>query len=364
MACREENLDVIDMAVLDYARGLGSALDGYKQLSFTPFTPAAKRTEAEAEYKGARLRVIKGAPQVVLGLCPGTDAATAGAAAAAVEGFAAKGYRTLAVAVTDGNGGALRLAGFLPLSDPLRPDSKAMIAEARRLGIRPMMLTGDSLLIAREIARQAGIPGEIRRLPEFEALPAAEQARLAGELGGFAEIYPEDKYKIVKLFQARGHMVGMTGDGVNDAPALKQAELGIAVSNSADVAKAAASVVLTEPGLGVIIDAVKISRRTYQRMLSWVINKVTKVIEFVGLLTVAFFWLDGVVLSLLGMALLVFANDFVTMSLATDNADYTGSPNHWNVKNITLSALVPGLLLVVEGLLVILAGKRLFGLAW
>jgi len=364
MACREENLDVIDMAVLEYARGLGSALDGYKQLSFTPFTPAAKRTEAEAEYKGARLRVIKGAPQVVLGLCPGTDAATAGAAAAAVEGFAAKGYRTLAVAATAGNGGALRLAGFLPLSDPLRPDSKAMIAEARKLGIRPMMLTGDSLLIAREIARQAGIPGEIMRLPEFEALPAAEQARLSGELGGFAEIYPEDKYKIVKLFQARGHMVGMTGDGMNDAPALKQAELGIAVSNSADVAKAAASVVLTEPGLGVIIDAVKISRRTYQRMLSWVINKVTKVIEFVGLLTVAFFWLDGVVLSLLGMALLVFANDFVTMSLATDNADYTGSPNKWDVKNITLSALVPGLLLVVEGLLVILAGKNLFRLDW
>ena len=145
---------------------------------------------------------------------------------------------------------------------------------------------------------------------------------------------------------------------------LKQAEMGIAVSNSTDVAKASASVVLTEPGISVIIDAVKISRQTYQRMLTWVINKVTKVIEFVGLLTVGFFWLHNIVLSLLGMSLLVFANDFVTMSLATDNVKSTSNPNKWNVKNITLSSLIPGMLLVVEGLIVILIGIKYFHLEW
>jgi H+-transporting ATPase len=184
------------------------------------------------------------------------------------------------------------------------------------------------------------------------------------ESDGFAEIYPEDKYKIVKLLQSRAHMVGMTGDGVNDAPALKQAEMGIAVSNSTDVAKASASVVLTEPGIGVIIDAVTISRQTYQRMLTWVLNKVTKVIEFVGLITLSFFWLHNIVLSLLGMSLLVFANDFVTMSLATDRVTSTPNPNVWNVRNITLASLGPGMLLIAEGLLVIYVGKNYFHLEW
>lgn len=129
-------------------------------------------------------------------------------------------------------------------------------------------------------------------------------------------------------------MVGMTGDGVNDSPALKQAELGTAVSEATDVAKAAASIVLTKPGLSEIIDAVKISRKTYQRMLTWVINKITKVIEVVVLFTVSFFWLHDIVISLLGMSLLVFANDFVTMSIATDNVKSTSSPNIWDIKNI------------------------------
>ena len=154
---------------------------------------------------------------------------------------------------------------------------------------------------------------------------------------GFAEIYPEDKYKIVKLLQSKGHMVGMTGDGVNDAPALKQAELGIAASSSTDVAKVSASMVLTEPGLSVI-----------QRMLTWVINKVTKVIQVIGLLTIGFFWFHDLVVSLLGMTLLIFANDFVTMSLATDNVSYTANPNKWNIKNIAFASLMVGALLVVD----------------
>jgi H+-transporting ATPase len=239
-----------------------------------------------------------------------------------------------------------------------------MIEEARKLGIKPIMLTGDNIAIAKEIAREVGIGNTIIRSADFHQLREDEQVRLVEKSDGFAEIYPEDKYRIVKLLQSRGRMVGMTGDGVNDAPALKQAEMGIAVSGSTDVAKASASVVLTEPGVGVIIDAVTISRQTYQRMLTWVINKVTKVIEFVGLITVSFFWLHDIVLSLLGMSLLVFANDFVTMALATDNVRYTSNPNAWNVKNITLASLIPGMLLVVEGMVVILIGRNYFHLDW
>ena len=199
-------------------------------------------------------------------------------------------------------------------------------------------------------------------MDEFRNLSETEQAKIIDESDGFAEIYPEDKYKIVKLLQSRGHMVGMTGDGVNDAPALKQAEMGIAVSSSTDVAKASASMVLTEPGMGVIIDAIKTSRHIYQRMLTWVINKVTKVIQVIGLLTIGFFWFHDIVVSLLGMALLIFANDFVTMSLATDNVKYTANPNKWNVRNITFASLVVGALLVVEGAVALFVGTHYFHL--
>jgi H+-transporting ATPase len=153
-------------------------------------------------------------------------------------------------------------------------------------------------------------------------------------------------------------MVGMTGDGVNDAPALKQAELGIAVNSATDVAKASASMVLTESGIAVIIDAIKISRHIYQRMLTWVINKVTKVIQVIALLTIGFFWFHDLVISLLGMTLLIFANDFVTMSLATDNVNYTAKPNNWNVKNITFASLIVGALLVVEGAISLFIGSH------
>jgi H+-transporting ATPase len=199
-------------------------------------------------------------------------------------------------------------------------------------------------------------------MDDLRNLSETEQARIIEETDGFAEIYPEDKYKIVKLLQSRGHMVGMTGDGVNDAPALKQAEMGIAVSSSTDVAKASASMVLTEPGVGVIIDAIKTSRHIYQRMLTWVINKVTKVIQVIGLLTIGFFWFHDIVVSLLGMALLIFANDFVTMSLATDNVKYTANPNKWNVRNITFASLVVGALLVVEGAVALFIGTHYFHL--
>ena len=204
----------------------------------------------------------------------------------------------------------IQIVGLLSLADPPRPDSKDMIEGIRELGVKPIMLTGDNIAIAKEIARQVAIGTRIIRMDDFRKLSETEQAKIIDESDGFAEIYPEDKYKIVKLLQSRGHMVGMTGDGVNDAPALKQAEMGIAVSSSTDVAKASASMVLTEPGMGVIIDAIKTSRHIYQRMLTWVINKVTKVIQVIGLLTVGFFWFHDIVVSLLGMALINICQRF------------------------------------------------------
>jgi H+-transporting ATPase len=365
LASKPEGMDLIDLAVLEYAKQLGINLDGYRQASFVPFDPSTKRTEAVIETGERRFKAIKGAPQVILTICGGLDRETQMKADRTNEEYSGKGHRMIAVARSeDDHLDHIGLVGFIPLSDPLRPDSKRMIEEARSLGIRSMMLTGDNLAIAKEIASQAGIGSSIIKLEDLHGLSNDERGRKIEEISGLAEIYPEDKYEIVKILQSRGHMVGMTGDGVNDAPALKQAEMGIAVSNSTDVAKASASVVLTEPGVGVIIDAITISRQTYQRMLTWVINKVTKVIEFVGLLTLSFFWFNDIVLSLLGMSLLVFSNDFVTMSLATDHVKHTTNPNQWNVKSIVLASLVPGMLLIIEGIVVILIGTKIFHLEW
>jgi H+-transporting ATPase len=238
-----------------------SHFKAYKQISYTPFNPSIKRTEAVIEADGKRFKAIKGAAQIVISLCLGIDKEATEEANRAIEEFSQKGYRTIAVARSEGDDlDNLKIIGLLPLADPPRPDSKSMIEEAKKHGIKPMMLTGDNIAIAKEIADQVGIGSKIVRLADIEGMSEDKQVRVVGESNGFAEIYPEDKYRIVKLLQSRGHMVGMTGDGVNDAPALKQAEMGIAVSNSTDVAKASASVVLTEPGISVIIDAITISR--------------------------------------------------------------------------------------------------------
>ena len=364
LASQGQGKDAIDTTVLDYAKASNVNLNSYEQISFKPFEPSTKRSEAIISAGDKRFRVIKGAPQTVLSLCKGLDEATRAKVNQIVEELSLKGYRTLGVAKSVDDTDNLRLVGLLSLADPPRSDSKDMIEGARKLEVKPMMLTGDNIAIAKEIARQVSIGNRIIRMEEFRKMEEAEQAKTIEETDGFAEIYPEDKYRIVKLLQSRGHMVGMTGDGVNDAPALKQAEMGIAVSSATDVAKASASTVLTEPGMGVIIDAIKTSRHIYQRMLTWVINKVTKVIQVIGLLTVGFFWFHDTVVSLLGMALLIFANDFVTMSLATDNVEYTANPNKWNVKNITLASLIIGTLLVGEGAIALFVGSHYFHLAF
>jgi len=363
LASQEKGMDAIDLAILSYGRthSIDKLVESYKQLSFTPFDPSIKRTEAIVEGNGERFKVVKGAAQTIISLSKEMDKDTTEKIEAAVKDLSLKGYRTLAVGRTlESDSGELKFVGLIALADPPRKCAAKMIEEIKSLGIKPMMLTGDHVAIAREIAKQVGIGSNVIRLSDIKDLKEEEQLDIVKNSDGFAQIYPEDKYRIVKLLQTSGHTVGMTGDGVNDAPALKQAEMGIAVSNSTDVAKASASVVLTEDGINVIVDAIKVSRETFQRMLSWVINKETKVIGFVGVLTVGFFWLHRLVLSLLGMSLLVFANDFITMSLATDNVKHTSNPNTWNVKDITLASLVLGVLLILETVLVMVIGKRYF----
>jgi H+-transporting ATPase len=359
-----ESKDTIDAAIREYAQKAAADFHPHQQISVTPFEPATKRSEAIIETDGLRFRAIKGAPQVVMSLCRKIDQATLRTADQTVEALSQKGYRTLAVSKSeDGDINNLYLVGLLALADPPRPDARNMIAEIKGLGIKPLVVTGDNIAIAREITREIGVGSKIIRMSDLKGLSESEQTKMVEECDGLAEVYPEDKYHIVKLLQSRGHMVGMTGDGVNDAPALKQAEIGIAVSASTDVAKASASMVLTEPGIKVIVDAMKTSRQVYQRMLTWVVNKVTKTIQFVVLLAIGFFWLHELVISLLGMALLIFANDFVTMSLATDNVKYTSNPNKWNVKNITLVSAIIGVFFVIEGWLTILIGRHYFHLS-
>lgn len=363
LASREEGMDAIDLSIINFAKFIKIDFDGYEQISYTPFNPANKRTEAIINADGTNFSIIKGAAQTIMGLCGEIDKSILEIVNKSIDEFSAKGYRTIAVAISNGeNTDKYDLVGLLAIADPPREDSKSMIAEIKRLGIRTIMLTGDSVAIAREIADVVGIGNRIMLVRDLDGLSNAEQLRVIEESDGFAEVYPEDKYKIVKLLQENGHMVGMTGDGVNDSPALKQAELGTAVSEATDVAKASASIILTKPGLSEIIDAVRVSRKTYQRMLTWVLNKIIKVVEVVVLFAAGFFWLHDIVISLLGMSLLVFANDFVTMSIATDNVKSTDDPNSWDIKRISAASLILGILFAIEDLFLIYIGLKYFHL--
>ena len=366
LASKAEEMDAIDTAVLGYAQEQGITMGEDKQLDYVPFSPAAKRTEAKAQIGGKRYRIIKGAPQTIVSLCSGIDPEAKQAADAAVGEFSEKGYRTIAVAVCpeEEQAEGFRLAGLLALSDPPRSDSKEMIRKISELGIRSIMLTGDNLAIAREIAQEVGIGKRIRSASELKDKSEEDQLKLIESSDGFAEVYPEDKFRTIRLLQKAGHMVGMTGDGVNDSPALKQAELGTAVSAATDVAKASASVVLTKPGLSEIIDTIRVSRQTYQRMLTWVINKITKVVEVVVLFTAGYFWIHNMLISLLGMSLLVFANDFVTMSIATDRVVSTKSPNSWKMRNLVAVSSILGILFALEDLAAAWAGMHLFHLSY
>lgn len=321
--------DPIDLAVLDGAASRGKVVDQSSRLLFIPFDSKTKRTEVRLQRADHISRAVKGFPAAVASI-----AKSSADLPSVVEQMAAQGDRVLAVAT--GTDDELNLIGLIGLQDPPREDSQTVIEKLRELGIGIVMVTGDSPETARIVAGKLGIDG---------AVCSAEPLRSSSDLDNldcavFAGVYPDDKFRLVQGLQKRGRIVGMTGDGVNDAPALKQAEVGIAVANATDVAKASASLVLTNPGLTDMLVAVEAGRQIFQRMLTYTLNKIIKTFQIGMFLTLGLL-ITGVMITRPRLILLLlFANDFVTMSIATDRVSFSRKPDHWRIRPLVISALV------------------------
>ena len=364
LASQEANQDPIDLAFLAAAkeRHIFDGMPAVVTISFVPFDAKNRRTESLVEQNGQRLRVMKGAVRTVAQAC-GFAPSAIEALEARVSESSLKGYRTLAVARGPETGN-LTLLGLVTLYDPLRPDAKELIATLRGLGVSVKMLTGDALVIASEIARGIGL-SNIRRVSDLNSASAQagnKTVDLLAGADGFAEVYPEDKYIVVQHLQAAGHVAGMTGDGVNDAPALRQAEVGIAVSTATDVAKGAASVVLTDPGLTNIVALVEQGRAIYQRILTWIINKISRTVLKAAFVAIAFLATGKFVVSAFAMLLLVFMTDFAKIALATDNVRPSKKPETWNIGGFIIVSVVLGVAMVAESLLLLWVGCLYFGL--
>jgi H+-transporting ATPase len=345
LASKQENADAIDQAIL---AGLTdkTVLARYRQRRFTPFDPVSKRTEAEIQDDGGTLfKVSKGAPQVILALC-GVTGQEAGRLDATIDQFAVRGYRALGVARTD-QAGRWQLLGILPLFDPPRADSKATIAQAKAHGIDMKMVTGDNVAIGREIAGQLGLGRNIQPASDLltgeqgEHLSATALAKITAA-DGFAEVFPEHKYDIVKVLQDSGHLVAMTGDGVNDAPALKQADVGIAVSGATDAARAAADLILTSPGLSVIVQAVEEARRIFERMNSYAIYRITETIRIMIFVVAAIVAFGFYPITAIMIILLAFFNDIPIMTIAYDNTWLDPKPVRWDMRRVIAVSTVMG----------------------
>jgi plasma-membrane proton-efflux P-type ATPase len=365
LASREANQDPIDLAFLAAAkeRHVFDGQPAVTPVSFAPFDAKNRRTEAVVEQNGQRLRVMKGAVRTVAEAC-GLQPPAVDALEARVGDAALKGFRTLAVA-RGPETGAAAMVGLVTLYDPPRPDAGQLIAALRGLGVSVKMLTGDALAVATEIARGVGLPN-IRRMADLKAAGAKagnESVDLLAGTDGFAEVFPEDKYIVVQHLQAAGHVTGMTGDGVNDAPALRQAEVGIAVSTATDVAKGAASVVLTEPGLTNIVALVEQGRVIYQRVLTWIINKISRTVLKAAFVAIAFVVTGKFVVSAFAMLLLVFMTDFAKVSLATDHVRPSRKPETWKIGGFIVVSAVLGIAMVAEALFLLWMGWSRFGLA-
>jgi H+-transporting ATPase len=330
LASSDGGQDPVDGAIRTASLGHGAA-DAPQLIKFVPFDPATKMSEATVQAPGGEAqRIVKGAFSAVIGLARPCPAATE--SLKEVEG---KGFRVLAVAA--GPPTAMKLVGLIALSDPPRADSAALVSELHVLGVRTVMVTGDAPATASIVARAVGLKGAI-----CPPGPIAENVHPA-QFAIFAGVLPEDKYKLVMAFQKGDHTVGMCGDGANDAPALRQAQIGIAVSTATDVAKSAAGMVLTEPGLAGIVAAVKEGRVTFQRILSYTLNSITKKIVQVLFLAVGLIMTGHAILTPLLMVLIIITGDFLGMSLATDNVRAAPLPNAWQIGNLTIAGVAIGL---------------------
>jgi H+-transporting ATPase len=362
LASQEANQDPIDVAFISAARERNLLSESHVQKQFVPFDPKTRRTEALIVSDGKQFKVMKGAVEAVAQAC-GMDLRRAGIEEK-MNDFAERGYRTLAVSVS-GPDGPLRFCGLAALYDAPRPDSKRLIEELTGLGVSVKMLTGDALPIAREISNQVGLGDSLVRASDLKSEMEKQPSRATeiAEKSSFAEIYPEDKYLIVKSLQSAGHITGMTGDGVNDAPALRQAEVGIAVSNATDVAKGAASAVLTEEGLSNIVALVEVGRMIYQRIVTWTLNKIVKTFQVAVFIATAFFLTGYYVVSALDIILLLFFLDFVTISLSTDRVRWSKLPEKWNVTGLVKVGVLLGGVTVIELFGLLFLGLRYLGLS-
>ena len=363
LASRADNNDTIDLAVLGGLKDK-EALKAYEVVHFQPFDPVHKRTEANVKAKdGKTFKATKGAPQVILAL-----SANAGQVKAAVEKavneFAARGFRSLGVARADGDG-QWQFLGVLPLFDPPREDAKATIATALAMGVKVKMVTGDALAIAKETAKKLDMGTNILDAASLGDTKKQETTAVAESIekaDGFAQVFPEHKYHIVDVLQKRGHIVGMTGDGVNDAPALKKADCGIAVSGATDAARAAAAIVLTTPGLSVIIDAIKESRKIFQRMNSYAIYRIAETLRVLFFMTLAILIFNFYPLTAVMIVMLALLNDGAILSIAYDNVRYKDKPEAWNMRMVLGISTVLGIIGVVAAFGLFYLGERVFHL--
>ncbi len=363
LASRAEDKDTIDLAVIGGLKN-DQALKGYQVVHFQPFDPVHKRTEATVKAAdGKQFSVAKGAPQVILEM-----SANAGEVKPAVEKavneFAGRGFRSLGVARADQEG-KWQFVGVLPLFDPPREQAKATIASARQMGVNVKMVTGDQLAIARETARQLGLGTNILDaggLGDTKHHETAQWAEAIEKADGFAQVFPEHKFHIVDVLQQRGHIVGMTGDGVNDAPALKKADCGIAVSGATDAARAAAAIVLMAPGLSVIIDAIKESRKIFQRMNSYAIYRIAETLRVLFFMTLAILVFNFYPLTAVMIVMLALLNDGAILSIAYDNVHYKDKPEAWNMRLVLAISTVLGVIGVVAAFGLFYLGERVFHL--
>jgi H+-transporting ATPase len=363
LASQAANNDTIDLAVLAGLKDK-QALKPYQVTHFTPFDPVHKRTEAMVKGSdGKTFKVTKGAPQVILALSANA-AAVKSVVDRAVDDFAARGFRALGVARAD-SGGEWRLLGVLPLFDPPREDAKATVATAADMGVKIKMVTGDALAIAREMAKTLGMGSNIldaNTLGDAKSEETAAAAKTIEDADGFAQVFPEHKFHIVDVLQKHGHIVGMTGDGVNDAPALKKADCGIAVSGATDAARAAASIVLLTPGLSVIIEAIMESRRIFQRMNSYAIYRIAETLRVLLFMTLAIVVFKFYPLTAIMIVMLALLNDGAILSIAYDNVIYRNKPEAWDMRTVLSISTVLGVVGVVAAFGLFYLGERLFHL--
>jgi len=364
LASRAENQDPIDLAVLGGLKNR-EALSGFQVTHFQPFDPVHKRTEVEVKAAdGNTFKVSKGAPQVILALVANPDAVNA-RADKAVNDFAKRGFRSLGVARTDASG-AWRFLGVLPLFDPPRKDSAETIKTAKQMGVDVRMVTGDQLAIGKEIAKQVGLGTDLIDARIFDESAHIDEAKLDETIeraDGFAQVFPEHKYRIVEVLQRHRHIVGMTGDGVNDAPALKKADAGIAVSGATDAARAAADIVLLTAGLSVIIDAIKESRRIFQRMNSYAIYRIAETVRVLLFMTLSILVFNFYPVTAVMIVLLALLNDGAILSIAYDNVRYSDKPEAWNMHLVLGIASVLGVAGVTASFGLFYLGETVFHLS-